>query len=63
MRPGLSCILGMAGMEFAVTIREIIIKVSGCDIGDVWCFVMGCALGVVMTTIHVILPEVRKDGV
>lgn len=61
MKPGLSCILGMAGMEFAITIREVIVETLGCDIGDAWCFVMGCVFGLVLTTIFVILPEVRKD--
>lgn len=62
MKVALAFVLGAAGAEFMCTIRDALYKLFGISIGDIATALLGLALGLILTIVFVILPEVKKDA-
>lgn len=62
MKIALPFVLGAAGTEFMGTIRDVLYKFFGISIGDTATGLLGLALGLILTIVFVILPEVKKDA-
>jgi tetrahydromethanopterin S-methyltransferase subunit G len=62
VKVALPFVLGAAGVEFMNTIRAVLYKCFGISIGDAATSLLGIALGLILTIVFVILPEVKKDA-
>lgn len=62
MKLALAWILGAAGTEFAWEIRDALEKICNVHLNDVATAVMGILIGLVLTIVFVVMPEVKKDA-
>lgn len=61
MKNALAVVLGAAGSEFAATICDLLYSLFGISVHPVAKVLIGLALGILMTVVFVILPEVKKN--
>ena len=62
MKNALAFVLGGAGMEFMCTIRYWLLELFGISLNDTATGLLGVALGLLLTLVFVVLPEVKKNA-